>query len=76
LPLPAKVPSRLAQPKSGSKTWVKDAYDSARNIIAFRCPERADRFGFFPGVRRTDSTIVQFEHADFFEVLRFLPFAL
>ncbi|MBP7228495.1 MAG: M55 family metallopeptidase [Longilinea sp.] len=59
-----------------TEVWVKDAYDSARNIIAFRCPERADRFGFFPGVRRTDSTIVQFEHADFFEVLRFLPFAL
>ncbi len=59
-----------------TEVWVKDVHDSARNIIASRRPERADRFGFFPGVRQTDSTIVQFEHADFFEALRLPLFAL
>lgn len=44
--------------------------------VRFRRPERAYQFGFFPGVRQTDATTVQFDHADFFEVMRFLLFAL
>jgi len=44
--------------------------------VRFRRPERAYQFGFFPGVRQTDATTVQFDHTDFFEVMRFLLFAL
>lgn len=44
--------------------------------VRFRRPERAYQYGFFPGVRQTDSTTVQFDHDDFFEVMRFLLFVL
>ena len=44
--------------------------------VRFRRPERAYQYGFFPGARQTNSTTVQFDHDDFFEVMRFLLFAL
>ena len=44
--------------------------------VRFRRPERAYQYGFFPGARQTDSTTVQFDHDDFFEVMRFLLFVL
>jgi D-amino peptidase len=44
--------------------------------VRFHRPERAYQYGFFPGARQTDSTTVQFDHDDFFEVMRFLLFAL
>ena len=44
--------------------------------VRFRRPERAYQYGFVPGARQTDSTIVQFEQDDFFEVMRFWLFAL
>jgi D-amino peptidase len=44
--------------------------------VRFRRPERAYLYGFFPGARLVDATTVQFEHDNFFEVMRFLLFAL
>lgn len=44
--------------------------------VRFRRPERAYQFGFYPGARQSDASSVQFDHADFFEVMRFLLFAL
>lgn len=44
--------------------------------IQYRHQHRAYQFGFFPGARQTDPITVRFEHEDFFEVLRFLLFAL
>ena len=44
--------------------------------VRFRRPERAYQYGFFPGARQTESTTVQFDHDDFFEVMRFLLFVL
>lgn len=44
--------------------------------VRFRRPERAYQYGFFPGARQSDDTTVQFDHPDFFEVMRFLSFAL
>jgi D-amino peptidase len=44
--------------------------------IQYRHPHRAYHFGFYPGARQTDPITVRFEHEDYFEVLRFLLFAL
>lgn len=44
--------------------------------VYYRQPLRAYHFGFFPGARQTAPRSVVFEHSDYFEVLRFLLFAL
>lgn len=44
--------------------------------VQYRYPRLAYRSGFFPGARQVDPITIQFEHDDYFEVLRFLLFAL
>jgi D-amino peptidase len=50
--------------------------DHFRVEVQYRQPHRAYHFGFFPGARQIDPITVRFEHDDYFEVLRFLLFAL
>jgi D-amino peptidase len=44
--------------------------------VRYRNHQRAYQYGFFPGARQEDAVTVSFEHEDYFEVLRFLLFAL
>jgi D-amino peptidase len=44
--------------------------------VEYRQPHRAYQYSFFPGAHQTDPITLQFEHEDYFEVLRFLLFAL
>lgn len=44
--------------------------------IQYRYAHRAYTYGFYPGARQTDPITIQFEHDSYFEVLRFLWFAL
>lgn len=44
--------------------------------IQYRRHPQAYQSGFYPGAKRIDPLTVSFEHADYFEVLRFMLFAL
>ena len=44
--------------------------------LQFRYAHRAYTYSFYPGARQTDPVTLHFEHDNFFEVLRFLWFAL
>ena len=44
--------------------------------VQYRHAHRAYQYGFFPGAKQIDNITVGFEHDDYFEVLRFLLFAL
>jgi len=44
--------------------------------IRYRSHARAYQYGFFPGARQTDTFTVQLETDNYFDVLRFLMFAV
>lgn len=45
-------------------------------VIQYRYHTRAYKYGFFPGARQQDALTVQFDSDSYFEVLRFLLFAV
>ena len=71
-----QIRSQVARAVANAQKCLLPLPDHFTAEVRFHRPERAYRSGFFPGARQTDPTTVQFDHADFFEVLRFLLFAV
>lgn len=72
-----RIRAGAAQALSGDVAQCRLALPAHFTLeLRYRQPTQAYRVGFFPGARQTDPNTVQFDTDHYFEVLRFLLFAI